>query len=123
MKSIVVRRALLFCLIVWFSIPAWADRPTTLAVSTATGMYGGTTSLQATLTAGNRRIPSQNINFAVNGTGVGAATTNSSGVAILNSVNVAGLNAATYANAITAVFVATENFRGSWGTAPLTVNP
>src|SRR5262245_715001 len=112
MRSKVVRRALLFCVIVRFSIPAWADRPTTLTVSPASGTYGGTTTLQATLTSVNRPISSQSIDFALNGIGVGTAMTNSRGVAILNNVNLAGLNANTYVTAITAVFVATQNLRG-----------
>src|SRR5262245_57354841 len=123
MSSKVILRALLFCVIVRFSIPAWADRPTTLTVTPASGTYGGTATLQATLNTGNRPISNQSINFALNGTGVGTATTNPRGIAILNNVNLAGLNAKTYINAITAVFVAADNLRGSAGTATLIVNP
>jgi hypothetical protein len=123
MSSRVVRGALLLFVVVQFSIPARADRPTNISVSPASGTYGGVTTLQATLTTTGRPATNQNIDFALNGFGVGSATTNSNGVATLSNVNLAGLTPNTYVTAITAVFAGGGNLRSSRGTATLTVNP
>jgi len=59
--------------------------PTSLAVSPATGIYGGTTDLSATLTAGGSGVSGESISFTLNSSPVGSATTNGSGVATLSS--------------------------------------
>src|SRR5262245_35912945 len=111
------RGALLFVMLLRFSIPASAARSTNITVSSATVTYGGPTSLQATLTVDGRPARSERIDFALNGSSVGSASTNSRGVATLN---VNGLNAGTYA--INAVFAGDNNLQGSQGTANLKVN-
>src|SRR5262249_25496458 len=115
--------ALVFCLVLWFGIPARAQRPTNLTVNPVIGTYGGTTSLQATLNSTGRPVPNQTISFALNGNDVGSATTNSSGVAALTGVNLSGIAANTYTNGIAAVFDGTWNLRRVQRTATLTVSP
>jgi hypothetical protein len=122
MSSKTARGALLFVVMLRFSIPASADRPTNISVSAAAGTYGGTTSLRAALRAGNRPVPDRDITFALNGIDVGIARTNSNGVAGLNNVSLAGIQANTYDNGVKAVFAGDGDFRGSQGSASLTVN-
>ena len=97
---------------------------TTLSVSTATGTYGGGAPLTATLkkTSDNTAVAGRTISFSLNGTSVGTATTNASGVATLNGVSLAGINAATYATGVAASFAGDSGFGASSGTASLTVN-
>ncbi len=73
--------------------------PTTLAVDTATGNYGGTVTLTGTLTTtlGGNPISGQTVNFYLNGVSAGSAVTNASGVATLNNASLAGINVGTYA--------------------------
>jgi MBG domain (YGX type) len=117
------RGALLLLVLLRFSIPASADRPTNIALSPAAGTYGGTTTLQATLTSTGRPVPNQTISFALNDTPVGSATTNSNGVAILANVSLAGIAAQTYSKGVTAIFAGTADLRSNQRTATLTVNP
>jgi len=116
------RGALLLLVVLRFSIPASADRPTNIAVNPAAGTYGGTTTLQATLTSTGRPAPNQIIDFALNGTAVGSARTNSNGVATLANVTLAGIAASTYSKGVTATFAGTADLRSSQRTAALTVN-
>jgi Bacterial Ig-like domain (group 3) len=116
------RGALLLFVLLRFSIPASADRPTNIALSPAAGTFGGTTTLQATLTSTGRPVPNQTISFALNDTPVGSATTNSNGVAILANVSLVGIAANTYSKGVTAIFAGTADLRSSQRTATLTVN-
>jgi hypothetical protein len=117
------RGALLLLVLLRFSIPASADRPTNIALSPAAGTFGGTTTLQATLTSTGRPVPNQTISFALNDTPVGSATTNSNGVAILANVSLVGIAANTYSKEVTAIFAGTADLRSSQRNATLTVNP
>src|SRR5262249_40384245 len=104
-----LRGALLLLVMLRFSIPASADRAKDIAVNPAAGTYGVTTSLRATLTSTGRPVPNQTISFALNGTAVGSATTNSNGVATLANVSLAGIPANTYTNGVRAVFAGDVN--------------
>src|SRR6202162_5243085 len=64
-----------------------------LVVQSASGVYGGTVSLQATLTSGSSVASGKTITFSLNGISVGSAVTNSSGVATLTGASLAGINA------------------------------
>ena len=55
------------------------ERRPALAVAPATGTFGGTTTLSATLTAGGNGVAGASVTFTLNGTSVGGATTNASG--------------------------------------------
>src|SRR5215813_14127337 len=122
MSSKAARGAWLLFLAVLVSIPAIADRSTSLTVSPAVGTYGGGTSLRAVLRVGNRPISNKTINFTLNGLSVGSATTNSNGVASLGNASLGGIQANTYPNGVKAMFAGDGNFRSSQGTATLTVN-
>ena len=94
---------------------------TSLAVADASGAYGGTVKLSATLTSGGSGVSGEPIIFSLNGTGVGTASTNASGVATLAVVLPSGTSAGTYAGYIRANFVGNANYAGSSATSALTV--
>ncbi len=95
---------------------------TTLTVAPATGTYGGTVNLSATLTDGTNGISGQTINFTLNGNGVGSAVTNGSGVASLSNVSLAGINAGTYPTGVGASFSGNGIYLAAGATNSLTVN-
>ncbi len=102
-----------------------AAAPTTLAVNSATGTYGGTVNLSATLnqTSGGAPVSGKTISFSLNGTTVGTATTNASGVATLSNASLSGINAGTYVNGVAASFAGDAGFAASSGSNSLTVTP
>ena len=101
--------------------------PTTLSLPSVSGPYGGTTSMNATLTltADGSPIPSKTINFYVGGTGidasgnctgtfVGNATTQAgTGVATLPSANLAGISAGDYPYGACASFAGDVTYQGT----------
>jgi YVTN family beta-propeller protein len=95
--------------------------PTSLAVAPATGTYGGTTTLSATLTAGGNGVGGESIKFTLNGAAVGTATTNASGVATLSGVSLEGINAGSYPTAVGASFDAHDPLAASSASGSLTV--
>jgi hypothetical protein len=101
------------------SAPGQTPAPTTLSVAPATGTFGGTVSLQATLRSNGVPVPGKSISFALNGTGVGSATTDASGVATLPSAPLGSINAATYTTGVGASFAGDPLFASSSGTAML----
>jgi hypothetical protein len=96
--------------------------PTTLAAGPASGTYGGTTTLTATLTDSSP-VANEMIAFALNGVDVGDATTNASGVATLSGVSLAGLTAGTYTAYVSASFAGDSTYAASSAMADLTVTP
>jgi hypothetical protein len=97
---------------------------TSLSVSSASGPYGGTVNLSATLTltSGGSGVSGKTITFTLNGTPVpGSATTNGSGVATLNNASLAGINAGTYPTGVGASFAGDSGNLASSGTALLAV--
>ncbi|MBI5603818.1 MAG: beta-propeller fold lactonase family protein, partial [Deltaproteobacteria bacterium] len=95
---------------------------TSLTVSNATGPYGGTTALSATLTSGGSDVGGKTINFYLNGNSVGTATTDSGGLATLNAVSLAGINAGVYPGGVSASFSGDPSYNGSTGSAQLIVS-
>lgn len=94
---------------------------TTLQVTSAGGTYGGTGTLVASLTSSAIGVAGKTIDFTLNGTSVGNAVTNASGVATLTGVSLAGKNANTYTNAVHASFTTDPGFEGSSGDGDLVV--
>jgi hypothetical protein len=94
---------------------------TTLAVATASGPFGGTATLSATLTAGAGALPGQLISFTLNGQPAGNATTDATGKAAVNTASLAGINAGSYPSGVGATFTGGGSFGGSTGTNALTV--
>src|SRR5207249_7283160 len=81
---------------------------TSLTVPDASGPYGGSVTLNATLAsgAGQTGVSGQTITFYLNGSSVGSASTNNSGVATLDNVSIAGIAGGTYPAYISATFAA-----------------
>ncbi len=98
-------------------------KATTLVAANATGTYGGTATLSATLTrtSNSNAIYNELVRFTINGAFVGQARTDATGVAQLNNVSSAGINAGTYPTAIGASHLATTVYGASADTARLTV--
>src|SRR5205085_9055467 len=95
---------------------------TSLAVSAASGAYGGTTSLSATLTASGSPVSGKTISFTLNGNSAGSAVTNASGVASLASVSLAGINVGSYPTGVGASFAGDSSYQTSAGSNSLTVS-
>ncbi|MBI3970524.1 MAG: pilus assembly protein [Chloroflexi bacterium] len=97
-------------------------RTTSLSVAAAGGTYGGTTTLSATLTSGGTGLSGKTISFTLNGTTVGSATTNASGVATLANVSLAGIAAGTYPTGAGASFAGDAIYDTASGSNSLTVD-
>jgi hypothetical protein len=97
--------------------------PTITSVATASGTYGGTTTLSATLTSGGNPVSGETISFSLNGNPVGSAVTNGSGTATLSGVSLTGINAGSYPGAIQASFAGDTVYAASSGTGTLNVSP
>ncbi len=95
---------------------------TTLTAAPATGTFGGTVDLSATLTDGTNGISGKSISFTLNGNSVGSANTNGSGVATLSNVSLAGINAGSYPTGVGASFAGDSSYTAGNSTAALTVN-
>src|SRR5207253_200390 len=96
--------------------------PTSLLVAAASGPFGGTTTLMATLSSTDGATFSPKlVSFALNGNNVGGANTDANGVATLNNVSLAGINAGNYNNGVSANFAADYFFAPSAGSNKLTV--
>jgi hypothetical protein len=105
--------------------------PTTLVADAATGVYSGTTTLRAALTAtsGGTGIAGKTIVFTVNGAAVcggggqpACPTTDSGGVATLATVSLAGVGAGSYPAGVGASFAGDATHATASDTAALTVN-
>src|SRR5262249_35355146 len=77
---------------------------TRLATATASGTYGGTGNLSATLTASGSPVSGKTIAFTLNGNSVGSAVTNASGVATLSNASLSGILAGSYSTGVGASF-------------------
>ena len=98
---------------------------TTITVDSASSPYNGTVNLRATLAeaGGGTTLSNRSIAFSINGTGVGTATTNSSGVAALTGVSLGGQDAGDYVTGLRATFTGEAGHLTSSATAKLTITP
>lgn len=96
---------------------------TGLNIAPATGTYGGTTTLTATLTSGGSPLAGKPVTFKLNGANFGGntATTDANGVATIPGVSLAGLNAGSYPNYVSAKFASDSSYAGTSGANSLTV--
>ncbi len=103
-----------------------------LSVQAASGTFGGTVTLAATLSSGATGLSTKTISFSLNGSSVGTATTNAGGVAsidvqLTSSGTVAGtlIGAGTYSagpsSGVGVSFVGDASYAAASGTANLTV--
>ncbi|PJJ52932.1 YDG domain-containing protein [Hymenobacter chitinivorans] len=101
----------------------FSELPTTLTVAEATGVYGGTTTLTATLRAGSTPLSGKTIAFRLNNLAVGTATTDATGAAALPNVSLAGINASptAYVGYVAASFSAGPGYAASSATGSLLV--
>lgn len=100
-----------------------APRGTTLTVASASGSFGGRTTLTATLMdAAGLPLNGAAIAFTLAGHAfITPAVTNTSGVATWLDVSLAGIDAGEYASGVSASFAPQANYNGSNGSAVLTV--
>ncbi len=101
---------------------AAAASATSLAANPATGTFGGTTTLSATLTSGGSPVTGKTVSFTLNGSPAGSAVTNGSGIATESGVSLAGINADSYPTGVGASFAGDGSFDPSGGSSSLTVN-
>ena len=94
---------------------------TTLAAASASGTFGGTADLSATLTANSTGVSGKTVNFMLNGSDAGSATTDGSGIATVLSASLSGINAGTYPSGVAATFAGDSGYAAGSGTASLTV--
>ena len=103
---------------------AWVLSPSAQATSlsvTASGTYGGTATLRATLTANGAPLSLRTIAFKLNGSPVGSAATGADGVAQASGVSLAGVSAGTYVGAVSANVAGDAAYLASAGTGDLVV--
>jgi uncharacterized repeat protein (TIGR03803 family) len=98
-----------------------AALPSQLALSSASGPYGGTATLTAALTADGLTAAGKTISFTVNGNIVGAAVTDGAGVAILPGVSLGGLEVGAYPTAVEAAFAGDDGFAAATAEGSLSV--
>jgi uncharacterized repeat protein (TIGR03803 family) len=92
-----------------------------LVVAGASGLFGGTTTLSATLTSSGEPLPGETVTFAFDGRTVATAITDGSGLARATAVTLAGLHAGPAT--IQATFAGDATHSVAAGTAQLTVAP
>ena len=98
------------------------QKDTSLNVSSASGTYGTTTDLSATLSSSSTGVSGKSVNFTLDGKTVGSATTNNSGVATLTGVSLSGIDAGSHPGAVVANFAGDTGYKASLGSNALTVN-
>lgn len=98
--------------------------PTTLTAAPASGTYGGSALLSATLkrSVDNSPVAGKSVAFTLSGSAVGNAITDATGVASLTT-SIAGISVGTYPGAVVARFAGDTSFAASSGVAQLTVAP
>jgi Carboxypeptidase regulatory-like domain/MBG domain len=98
------------------------DTPgTTLVVSAASGPFGGTADLSATLTFGGAGVSGESIVFTINGNNAGSGITDGSGIATVSAASLTGINAGNYPGVVGASFAGDSGFSASSGSADLNV--
>jgi len=94
-------------------------------VTAASGTYGGTVTLTATLTSNSSPVSGKTITFTLNGNPAGSGVTDPSGIATSSSVTLCGssynVSGSPYASGAAANFGGDLSFGGSSGSNSLTV--
>jgi hypothetical protein len=94
---------------------------TSMAVDPASGDFGGSTTVSATLTAGGTGLVGKQVAFSLNGNPVGTAVTDGVGFASVTGVSLAGIDAGTYPGAVVASYAGELGYTPSTGSNTLTV--
>src|SRR5262249_11754658 len=79
---------------VCFNVVPGAD--TSLVVDPATGSFGSTANLSATLTSSGTGVGGKTVNFTLNGNNAGSGVTDGSGVATVSGASLTGISAGSY---------------------------
>jgi hypothetical protein len=100
--------------------------PATLSADSATGHYGGTARLSATVKCGMLPLPDVTVEFSLNGVPVGSAQTNASGIAALDNASLGSsadlaIPVGSYPTGVRAAFNGTALAAASSASAALTV--
>jgi hypothetical protein len=95
---------------------------TALTVDPASGVYGETADLSATLTSGGAGLGGKPVTFTLNGTPAGSGTTDSSGVARVLGASLAGIGAGTYPSGVAASFAGDRGYTASSASNALTID-
>lgn len=98
-----------------------AIEPTALSVAPSTAIYGGSTSVSATLTDPGTPLANGLVSFKIDGKLAGSHTSDNSGLAQLNNVSIAGINAASHPNDVLASYGGDDTFSPSTATGDLAV--
>jgi hypothetical protein len=99
-----------------------SDQPeASLLLAPASAIYGGTTTLVATLTASGSAISGAEISFSLNGAALGSALTDASGIASLAGVSVAGIGAGPYPGVVAASFAGNDVVAAAEATGDLVI--
>ncbi len=100
-----------------------APQPSDLTVSGSNGVYGGTANVSAVLSSGGSPVDGELVDFQLQGTELGTAITNASGIAEIDGVSLGSLDANFYSGSVTATFAGDASFVTSNGSAGLNVTP
>jgi Matrixin/PKD domain/Right handed beta helix region/Periplasmic copper-binding protein (NosD) len=108
------------------SVTVSALRDVTFAPApSGAGIYGGTSTLTATLTSQGAAVAGKTVTFTFNNgvtvTAVGAATTNANGVATLTGVNLTGIGAGTHVGFVGAAFAGDSTYHSGSASGDLVV--
>ena len=93
---------------------------TSIAVAAASGTFGGSATLSATLTSAGGPLAAKAVSFTLNGSPAGSAVTDATGLASVTA-SLAGIAAGSYPGAITASFAGDANDSAASGSGSLTV--
>src|SRR5438270_13179092 len=94
---------------------------TTLTLASASGTFGGTADLSATLTSGGTGVSGKTVSFTLNGNNAGSGVTDGSGIVSVSAVSLTGINAGSYPGGVAATFAGDSGFTSSSGSNTLTV--
>ena len=95
---------------------------TSLAVAPVSGTYGGSTTLSATLTIPTGPLAGKTVSFSLNGTSIGSAVTDATGLASVPA-SLVGIAAGSYPAGVTASFAGDATNKAASGSANFIVNP
>jgi len=95
---------------------------TSMTVAPATGVFGGTANLAATLSASGSGLAGRSVSFSFNAAAMGNAMTDAQGLATISGVGLTGVEPGVYAGAVVATYDGETGFAASSGSSDLTVS-
>ena len=106
-------------------LPSGPENPLPTAVTTtsASGIFGGTVNLSATLSSGGNPVSGKLLSFALSGNPVGSATTDATGTASLTGVSLGTIAGGDYPSGVVATFAGDAIYAAAAATNDLLINP